>query len=358
MSLEIGQGRLRLWHTEHVQPEVDYSALLYPVPPKRIREYRARNASARSHWGVGAFGVLVLAVVCTLTIGSGPTITGGDLWAILGAAGFAVLFVLMSLPTDASTIEATIRYYAFARTNSLTFTPIGPEPSYPGLIFNIGHSRATANTLRSTSGAFLEISNYRYSEGIGRAQSHSLWGFMALRLDRELPHMVLDSKQNNGVFGIHVTGATNLPGFINKNQILSLEGDFDSYFTLYCPREYERDALYVFTPDLMALLIDNAAPFDVEIVDDWMFVYSATPFDSMHPQQYMRLFTIISTVYKKALRQTAHYSDERVGDFTANVVAEAGKRLRPNITAAVIVVGLIVVAIPVVMALAWTASGR
>lgn len=43
--------------------------------------------------------------------------------------------------------------------------------------------------------------------------------------------------------------------------MLSLEGDFDRYFTLYCPGDYERDALYVFTPDLLALLIDESRHF-------------------------------------------------------------------------------------------------
>lgn len=60
-------------------------------------------------------------------------------------------------------------------------------------------------------------------------------------------------------------GLTGVAGLFARDQVLSLEGDFDRYFTPYCPKQYERDALSVFTPDLMALCIDEAAPFDIEI---------------------------------------------------------------------------------------------
>src|SRR6185437_14086794 len=92
------------------------------------------------------------------------------------------------------------------------------------------------------------------------------WSYVAIRLDRKLPHMLLIAKENQGI------GGSDLPATYGSDQILSLEGDFDRYFTLYCPKKHETDALYVFTPDLMALLIDEARFFDVEIVDDWMFV--------------------------------------------------------------------------------------
>jgi hypothetical protein len=116
-----------------------------------------------------------------------------------------------------------------------------------------------------------------------------------------------------------------------KDQVLSLEGDFDRFFTLYCPQEYERDALYVFTPDLMALLIDEAAPFDVEIVDQWLFVYSARPFPLADPATYQRLLRIVTTVGAKALSQTDRYVDERIGVFEANLVARSGQRLRRGV---------------------------
>jgi hypothetical protein len=160
-----------------------------------------------------------------------------------------------------------------------------------------------------------------------------------MNLDRNLPNIVLDSKTNNGLFG-----STNLPASFNRNQVLSLEGDFDKYFTLYCPKEYEQDALYIFTPDLMALLIDDASPFDVEIVDNWLFLYSARPFQSLVAATYQRLFSIVQTVGAKTVRQTERYQDDRVGLASANIVAPAGQRLRHGVSvSSLIIFGVIAV---------------
>ena len=63
---------------------------------------------------------------------------------------------------------------------------------------------------------------------------------------------MLDARSNNGLFG-----GTNLPSQFNKDQILILEGDFNEYFTLYCPREYDRDERMV--PAVAAALAGAAA---------------------------------------------------------------------------------------------------
>jgi hypothetical protein len=147
------------------------------------------------------------------------------------------------------------------------------------------------------------------------------YGYLSIALDRMMPHMVLDAKSNNPALG------TSLPLSLSSDQRLSLEGDFDKYFTLYCPREYERDALYVFTPDLMAVLIDEAGDVDVEIIDDRLFVYASGGFDLSNPAVWRRLAEIIRIVGAKALTRTGRYADARVGDHAANTVAEPARRL-------------------------------
>lgn len=205
------------------------------------------------------------------------------------------------------------------------------------------------------------MGNYRYTVGSGRNRTTRTWGFLALQLDRALPHMVLDATSNNGPFG-----ATNLPAGFRRDQILSLEGDFDRYFTLYCPVEYERDALYVFTPDLMALLIDNAHEFDVEIVDEWMFVYSSTPFAMHDPALIGRLSRIVDTVGAKALARTDRYADHRAdagpagtasseapespgvaSAFPASTIAPGGRRLARRIPVPFLVLGAVVIVLAV-----------
>ena len=325
---------------------VDYSALLYPVPREQVDAFRARAKAEGKPWAVVNAGQVIAVVLAAVVMGGlilafsaafmglgvssmqngnvNPVGVIATLFPALFLAGFvAVVVVVIRSIVRGRNWETWLRLETFAKANGMNFSPSDANPHYPGAIFNQGDSRLVTNHLTSASDRFLDIGNYQYSTGSGKSRSTHNWGFMALNLDRKLPNMVLDSKANNGLFG-----GTNLPAYFDKKQILSLEGNFNEYFTLYCPREYERDALYVFTPDLMALLIDNAAPFDVEIVDDWMFVYSAAPFPSTAPGLYQRLFQIVDTVGAKTLAQTDRYVDEKVGDFAANFVAPQGQRLK------------------------------
>ena len=329
--------------------KIDYSALLFPVPPAQVARFKAESKAAGESWAVVhpvqvaiailaaiVFGVIFLSVVISVIGGTvvalqNATPGPSTIIALIFPTGFIIAVVAVIVIAARSGFgtgrwETWLRLDTFAKANGMIFSPTDPSPRYPGAIFNIGDSRKALNHLRSATDRYLDIGNYQYSTGSGKSRSTHNWGFMALHLDRKLPNMVLDSKANNGLFG-----GTNLPAAFAKNQILSLEGDFNKYFTLYCPKAYERDALYVFTPDLMALLIDNAAPFDVEIVDDWMFVYSATSFKSEDPAVYQRLFQIVDTVGTKALAQTDRYVDERVGDFHANYVAPGGQRLKRGV---------------------------
>jgi len=333
---------------------VDYTALTAPVTKQEVKAFKAEMRASGVSWGSGAvikglavgcaFIVLAAIAVTTLTsfvsMSSRAMADGGSpatLLSIVVPLAFIVGLVAVASVGLRSALgmrswEKWMRLSRFAAANGLVFSASSPDPQYPGAIFGQGHSRKALDHLRSTGDRFLDMGNYRYTTGSGKNSTTHNWGFMALHLDRRLPHMVLDSKANNSWFG------TNLPSTFKKEQALALEGDFNEYFTLYCPREYERDALYVFTPDLMALLIDEAAPFDVEIVDDWMFVYSSTVFNTASPAVYQRLFRIVDTVGAKTLSQTDRYVDERIGTFAANIVAPQGQRLKRGVPVAAIII--------------------
>jgi hypothetical protein len=226
-----------------------------------------------------------------------------------------------------------LRELAFAR--GCTYGGHLPSPAYPGMIFGIGTDRRSYDSVRATFGRALDVANYRYTVKRDKSSTVYRWGYLALKLDRRLPHMVLDATSNNLLFG------SNLPRRFGKDSVLSLEGDFDRSFTLYCPPEYGRDALYVFTPDLMALLVDEFSAFDVEIVDDWMFLYSTEPFDLLQPAVWQRLDRIVDTVGSKMLRQTGRYADERVDDPRLNIIAPQGRRMRRGIAPGAIVLSVI-----------------
>ncbi|GAA2754587.1 hypothetical protein [Amnibacterium kyonggiense] len=320
---------------------LDLAPLRSPVPRDAVRAYRqeavARGDAPRgTTWLAVAAVVLIAVVVAGIgagVVGSNPDSPVGLVFLVVAAlvAASVVRGLLRGSPW-----QLWARLDRFARANAMCFVPQRTGSEEIGMIFDRGHTRITSELMRLGDGWLdgrAETANYRYSITTGSGKNRRTrvyrWAYLVIRLDRHLPQLVLDAVQNDDrVFGI---GGSNLPVSFAGSQRLGLEGDFDRFFRLFVPEGYERDALYVLTPDLMALLIDQAgsgAAFDVEIVDDRMYFYAPGNLDFGDPAVWQRLTTIVRTVGTKTLRQTVRYADDRVGDRAVDVVAPQGRRLR------------------------------
>lgn len=62
-----------------------------------------------------------------------------------------------------------------------------------------GCSCSIRNRFRSGERRTLDYGNYRYVTGSGKNHRTHNWGFMALELDRALPHLVLDARASASV---------------------------------------------------------------------------------------------------------------------------------------------------------------
>ncbi|WP_424448338.1 hypothetical protein [Microbacterium arborescens] len=306
----------------------DPRPLQEPVSPTTARAFRKHLAdSGRLPGGSGTAGVIIAVVVVVFVV----LVFGGVLSAIVGGLVFAIgtqsgsgaalsltplipLVILIALAAlipffgrrqRAAQAAVWYRLDRFARANGMSFEPQRPQPPLPGMIFSQGSGRMASNLVRGDQPRFVEFANYRYTTGSGKNQQTHTWGYVAVHLSTPLPHIVLDALGNNGLFG------SNLPVTFDRDQHLSLEGDFDRYFRLYCPRGYERDALYLFTPDIMARFVDNAAALDVEIVDDWLFFYGRRDFSTLDPATWSWLFGAVAAMIDK-LAQWERWRDDRL----------------------------------------------
>lgn len=241
-----------------------------------------------------------------------------------------------------------------------------PDPAEPGLIFRTGMRRLSTAVVRIPGARRMEVGNHRFvidtgDEGSGDTRTRlSRWGYASVRLDVPLPNIILDSRRNNRLL------RSNLPDALAKKQRLSLEGDFDQYFSLYCPIGYEADALYLFTPDICARLIDNAGDFDVEIVDDRLYLYATHDLSTTDPAQWTRLLQTLGLLQAK-LDQWARWRDVRlpepdagghtIADAKSPVpvapagVAEPGRRLRRSFPWVATVFGILYIGFWIVVKL-------
>ncbi|MDN4641451.1 hypothetical protein QCD70_14445 [Agreia sp. PsM10] len=180
--------------------------------------------------------------------------------------------------------------------------------------------------------------------------------FVRFALPTSVPHLVVTSNRSSALSaaGLAISGGRVLRG--------SLE--FDSSFTLHCPADYERDALYIFTPDLLALMLDAAPGCDLELIDDMAYLYV-----SREPKLWVgpvadELLAVVALLRRKLDRQTRRYTDvrltEKIVSPGAPRVAVEGLRLANRrsmrsraIAAALALPGMLLAASLVAQALGW-----
>lgn len=140
--------------------------------------------------------------------------------------------------------------------------------------------------------------------------------FLEMTLPRRLPHLMIDARGNGSL-------RSRLPG----TQLLELEGDFNRYFSVYVPVGYERDALELLTPDVMACLVDFGRAWDIEVVDDHL-IAASRKFRRRSDRQEATAMLFFAELIGAELGHQAHsYHDPRAEKPNLEV-SQPGRRLR------------------------------
>lgn len=249
----------------------------------------------------------------------------GAFASLLLVIGVAQLRLSVRLRPRLDTAKRHYRLARFASDNGMTYdpTPQGPGDLKP--LRGRGSLTLTRVMRPLDHRSIVQFANYEVVIGQGRSRLARFGGLCAIRLPSPLPHIVLEARSG----GRSLASAAPVRG-----QVLSLEGNFDDNFTLYCPEGYEQDALYLFTPDVMAQLIDHVRGFDVEILDDWLFLESTRDLVTLDPAIWHHVLAATTAITEK-IDRWGRWRDTRVEDaplssITTRVpqVAPAGRRLR------------------------------
>lgn len=315
--------------------KTDFTLISQPITKKEIQQFTPGNSpvvsvSNASHTAL--LIVLAIALVSTIYIGA---LTNSSFSMTLESTGFYILVIAIAAIALLCGIVMSHRaakklaiLNRFAVKNNIVFDTNATPTGHNGLIFQYGHTQRIKQSLTFPDG--LQIGNYTYTTGSGKNTKVHTWGYACIFLNKALPHMILDAKSNN-IF----QRFSNLPESFESNQRLSLEGDFDSHFTLFAPEEYKRDALYIFTPDVMAKLIDLGKNYDIEVVDDTLYLYSNYPIKLDSEDTLRAILTVIDTIGNEIKSQNENYRDERVTDTEIAVkqhsIAPQGVRLKKRL---------------------------
>lgn len=208
------------------------------------------------------------------------------------------------------------RLARFAGLNGLDFAPGLHDGSHLEPWRERGRV-GVIDAMRSRGGRPVEFGNYEIRTSQGHRAQATFGGYAATRVGTALPNIRLESRSVRRV--MH-------EGAVARDQRLSLEGNFERAFTLTCPQGYETDALYLFTPDVAALLMDAASDFDIELIDDWVFLTSPADVVTLRAERWQNVESALRAVVAK-IDQWERWRDDRV---PANRLSAPGRVARPG----------------------------
>ncbi|MGN7978379.1 hypothetical protein ACTJJ4_12460 [Microbacterium sp. 22195] len=285
-----------------------------------LRYERLAGIPLHRRFFVALTGVLLLAIAMLVAL---VWLDGTGILArvpLLGVfpVGYAVL-AAVGFVWYAVDLTRRARLALFAWVNDWAYADALEGTRRPGSAF--------ARTLRSRERGVVASDDERLPFELGRnfsigtrdsgATVQRPFAFVELPLPVKVPHIVLKNRRRSIIptFGLGRGGAR-----------MELEGEFAKHFLLLVPEGYQQDALYIFTPDLMARVIDLGAGAEIELVEDRLYVYlpGGTRFD--RPATMEATLRLAEEFQRRFAARTELYRDDQAGDLAARAGVAIGLR--------------------------------
>jgi hypothetical protein len=311
------------------RPQLDTTPLTDRIDRDDLRRFR-REHTARfpglasplllaGRIGMGLLAALAIPLGGVLVLVAGPGAilaadpeTRGDALGMtvfgipLLGTGVFFLWYLIRTRRRRSTIRAHYRLARFGRVNGLSYAPgplsdahMGPAAARGMLVTRI---------MRPRTARPVEFGNHELDRGSDFHGITQFGGYAMIGLRRELPHIQVLAR------GTRLRRAMTPTVDVARSQRLELEGDFDRHAALYCPEGYERDALYLFTPDVMAVLVDRVRGFDVEIRGDRLLLRSPADMVTLDPDRWRDVIDATAALLAKVDRWE-RWRDDRLASL-------------------------------------------
>lgn len=194
---------------------------------------------------------------------SGIILTAGAVLMVFAGAGVLILIGY------AIYIGAKLQRYedgiwrSFAAANGWNILPAASVKAIvPPTLQTAGNSRRNGEAVRGNIGRqAMDIFWFQFTIGSGK-DSHSYPLTIArLQMNTALPHMLLRAQK-----------ALTVGDTRQLKEKLQLEGDFNKYFKVFVQPGAEVEDLVILTPDVMQFLIAQDPAYNIEILDNSLFV--------------------------------------------------------------------------------------
>ena len=182
----------------------------------------------------------------------------------------------------------------FGASIGFTYSPSAGMETVSGKIFRTGHSQAISDVLSGVHDNLpMRIFSFRFTVGSGKSSHTYFYTIFEARLNNPVPDILLFSS----------THALAVSDWFSGDETIELEGDFNRYFRLRVPRGCEQEAYQIFTPDVMADLIDRARDYSFEFSGDRLYVVAAKVIGKREEMQAMfDLVTFMDNLFRRNAR--------------------------------------------------------
>ena len=170
----------------------------------------------------------------------------------------------------------------FAQSIGFTYAPSTSLSTVSGYLFNVGdkqflqdvlegtYTPKTASLSAQSIGARpipMRIYTLRFEVQNGKNHQTRYYTICESTLQSTVPDMLLYSLNSFGF------GEGQVSDWFSGDETIALEGDFTKYFRLRAPRGKEQEVYEIFTPDVMAHLIDTAQGLNFELAGNKLYIY-------------------------------------------------------------------------------------
>ena len=161
----------------------------------------------------------------------------------------------------------TAFWKAFALENGWTYAQVADLSKETGVMFTKSSkfmkpltSKRAANVV---TGAWenrpARIFEYAFTLGSGKGSETFHYTVFEFTFTGSFPHLYLNRRGD---------------GYdLDPGDTVPLPAEFEKQFHLFAPKQYEVEALEIFTPDALSYLLEVKWPYDLELVDKRLIVY-------------------------------------------------------------------------------------
>jgi len=209
----------------------------------------------------------------------------GGLWTILAYGlrtdwfGLIPFLPVFLLTMYAEAVRRQVReafWQQFAAARQMAYQYKGDPKAETAVMFHQGHGRKINNIITGVyNGRPLRIFSYRFTSGYDRDSETYTYTVFGFTFNGQFPHLYLNKLRNG--FGTKI------------GEVIPLPAEFEKEFRLSAPKEYEIEALQVFTPDLLAYLLNVQLDYDIELVNQELLIFVTGQLDTL--QDLEREFT-------------------------------------------------------------------